>query len=67
MVDFANDFIISENGVLKGYNGTSTNVIIPDGVKKIGESAFVHNSVIQSITVPNSVTEIGEQALPMLW
>lgn len=62
MVDFANDFIISENGVLKEYNGTSTNVIIPDGVKKIGESAFVHNSVIQSITVPNSVTEIGEQA-----
>ncbi len=33
------DFVI-ENGVLKKYTGTSADVIIPDGVTEIGDSAF---------------------------
>ena len=33
------DFVI-ENGILKKYCGKEVNVVIPDGVTEIGESAF---------------------------
>ena len=33
------EFVI-ENGILKKYQGSGGNVIIPDGVKRIGEYAF---------------------------
>lgn len=38
------------------------NVIIEDGITKIGEGAFDDCSGLKSITIPNSVTEIGGQA-----
>ena len=55
------DFII-KNGTLKKYRGTSSSVVIPNGVTKIDKDAFWGCDSIKSITVPNSVTEIGSGA-----
>lgn len=55
------EFVI-ENGVLKRYNGQGGDVIVPDGVKAIGGSAFSRCENVRSITIPNSVTEIGQSA-----
>ena len=37
-------------------------IIIPDGVTKIGGNAFFLHSTLTSIHIPDSVTEIGESA-----
>ena len=54
-----------ENGVVNGYFGTSSEVIIPSfykgyTVNSLIESSFQDCSLITSVTVPNSVTGIGE-------
>lgn len=56
-----------KNGVLLKYRGINENVIIPDGVKKIGEYAFSEKittvpSNLKSVIIPNSVTSIGNSA-----
>ena len=56
-----NDFII-ENGVLKKYIGSNTEVTIPDGVTEIGEYAFGRNLKLVSVTIPNGVTIISSAA-----
>lgn len=56
----ADDFVI-EDGVLKAYNGTATDVVIPDGVIVIGEQAFAA-SEITSVSIPSSVTTIESRA-----
>ena len=56
-----NDFVI-ENGVLKKYNGSGGDVVIPDGVTSIGNSAFAWQGDITSITIPKGVTKIGKEA-----
>ena len=55
------DFVI-ENGVLKKYTGTSADVIIPDGVTEIGDSAFQDCSSLSSMVIPEGVTSIGMAA-----
>ena len=50
-----------EGTVLKKYNGTKAEVVIPEGVAAIGYEAF-YNCDITSITIPNSVTIIGDGA-----
>ena len=70
----ANDFVI-ENGVLKKYNGKDKNVVIPEGVREIGESAFsivealpdgrkmsFENDTLLSAIMPNSVEHIANGA-----
>lgn len=53
------DFEI-ENGVLIKYNGNDAHVVIPDGVTKIGDGAFLDcQGSLTSICVPSSVTELG--------
>ncbi len=64
-----NSNYVSVNGVL--YNKDKTTIIcypagkkgnnykIPDGVTKVGSSAFIGCSSLTSITIPNGVTEIG--------
>ncbi|MCI9137656.1 MAG: leucine-rich repeat domain-containing protein [Lachnospiraceae bacterium] len=53
-----NEFEI-ENGVLKKYNGSGGEVIIPDGVTSIGEEAFAGCKTIKSVVIPKNVTSIG--------
>lgn len=55
------DFVI-ENGVLKKYTGSDSDVVIPEGVTKIGGSAFEDCTSLTSVTIPNSVTSIGKWA-----
>ena len=54
-----NDFKI-ENGILTSYTGPGGNVVIPNAVIAIGESAFLCCSGLTSIAIPDSVTSIGE-------
>ena len=55
-----NDFII-ENGVLKQYKGSDANVVVPDGVEVIGETAFFEHREIQTISLPAGLMEIEGQ------
>ena len=54
------DFII-ENGILKEYSGAGGEVVVPDGVTAIGESAF-WNSYITAVKLPVGLKKIGEGA-----
>ena len=54
------DFTI-EDGVLTGYSGSSTYVVVPDGITGIGEEAFA-SSAIKGIFIPASVKSIGRRA-----
>ena len=56
-----NDFLII-NGVLEEYTGNDTDIIIPDSVTSIGNSAFSWCNNLKSITIPDSVTSIGDEA-----
>ena len=53
-----------ENDVLVKYSidADETEVVIPDGVKSIGESAFAGCHGLTSIKIPDSVTSIGAWA-----
>ena len=56
------EFVISENGTLTKYVGTSKNVVIPGYVKTVATDAFKDNTKLESITIPNSVEKIEEYA-----
>ena len=71
------DFEITPEGVLKKYRGTDEDVVIPDGVKVIGASAFVDMKGVErmimeceqydapamtTLTIPDGVTEIRDYA-----
>ena len=49
-------------GTLKKYLGESTEVVIPDNVIIIGESAFEGCSAITSVKIPNKVIDIRKNA-----
>ena len=55
------DFEIVD-GCLKKYKGNKAEVVIPDGVTSIGESAFEKCETITTVIIPNSVTSIGDVA-----
>ena len=57
----ADDFEISEDGVLVKYKGSATEVTLPDTVTSIGERAFA-SSTVESVTIPASVRSIGLEA-----
>lgn len=48
--------------ILLKYNGSSAHVVIPDGVRVIGDGVFAGNLSISSVTVPDSVEYIGNSA-----
>ena len=51
-----------EDGVLKSYVGNNRDVVVPYGVKAIGEGAFSRYKILRSIELPDSVTSIGGKA-----
>ena len=55
-------FIFDESGtILKGVKDTTIkSVIIPNGVKSIGEKAFYECSGLKSGVIPSNVTNIGD-------
>ncbi|MBR3277918.1 MAG: leucine-rich repeat protein [Lachnospiraceae bacterium] len=55
------EFDIDENGVLVKYRGYGSDVVIPDGVTRVGDSAFEDCGLLR-VTIPNSVTSIGDSA-----
>ncbi len=59
--EIADEFVITENGVLIEYYGTNPNVIVPEGVKRIG-SAFRGRSDIKSIILPDGLLYISQKS-----
>ncbi len=45
-----------------GVSKLSSDVIIPDGIKRIGKYAFYNFDQIENVSIPTSVTEIDEYA-----
>lgn len=60
-IPFVTIFVI-DNGTLTKYNGVERNVVIPNGVTKIGQGAFLDCTGLTSVAIPDSVTEIGPWA-----
>ena len=59
-----NPFVI-ENNVLVKYEGLDENVVVPEGVKKIGEYAFYNEHLptrIKSVILPLTLQEIEKRA-----
>lgn len=54
------DFEIKD-GVLLKYRGASKNVVVPDGVKLIGQYAF-KDSDVEYVKLPDSLIKIGQYA-----
>ncbi len=51
--------LIIENGILIKYNGTESDLVIPDGITGIGNKAFWKCTSLKSITLPVGLTSIG--------
>ena len=67
-VDAANESYVSRNGLLltkdgsvliRGVNG---DVVIPPGVREIGDGAFLDCAGLTSVAIPDGVTRIGDGA-----
>ena len=55
------DFV-TINGILLRYQGTATDVTIPNGITKICGGAFYKCTQLSNVIIPDSVTEIGSNA-----
>lgn len=56
------DFQI-ENGCLKKYTGTDAEVVVPDGITRIGETVFDECRNLVNVCLPESVMSIGRLGL----
>ena len=56
------DFEIDEDGELTRYRGFAKNVVIPNGVKGIGDYAFSNATLVESVSIPYSITYIESSA-----
>ncbi len=53
------DFCINEYGVLEEYVGTEKCVVIPHGVRRIGQNAFSENNAVESVVINGDVSRIS--------
>lgn len=51
-----------QSGVLVKYNGSGTDVTIPNDVKAIGASAFAGNTKLRTLKMTKAVRSVGERA-----
>lgn len=51
-----------EGDILVSYRGSKTDVVVPDGIKIIGEEAFFNQSNLLSVVLPEGITTIEEAA-----
>ncbi len=56
------DFVVLGDSILVAYNGSESNIVIPDTVKQIAPNAFYENKDITSVKIPNSVFVVCERA-----
>jgi hypothetical protein len=54
--------LLIEDGVVLQCADNGTEIVIPDGVKEIGDEAFKGCLQLQEVVLPESVTQIGSQA-----
>ena len=52
---------VIEDGVFREYSGKENEIILPDGIREIGDGAFTSSSV-SAVVVPEGVTSIGFSA-----
>lgn len=57
--DNTDEFFIVGDGVLISYKGSDTAVVVPDGVKRIGD-AFTDHTEIVSVSLPDSLLYLSE-------
>lgn len=50
-----------DGDTVTAYNGTATDVIIPDGVTALGNTLFKGSTTLTSVRVPDSVISLGTQ------
>lgn len=56
------DFVILGDGVLYAYNGSDSELVIPDTVKTIGAFACADHQAMKSVTIPESVHAVKDCA-----
>lgn len=57
-----NKYVVTEIGNAAFKGATSSRIILPNTITKIGKGAFSSNYIMDSIVIPNSVTELGNGA-----
>ena len=60
--ELSDEFVIDGDNVLIKYNGTESEVIIPNNIKYIADSIFKNNTIISSVTLPDGLLSIGKKA-----
>ena len=58
----ASEDVDIQDGVLVKYKGPGGDVVIPDGVTRIGQNAFYYCQSLITVTIPSSVTIIEDDA-----
>ena len=56
------DFLIVGDNVLLAYRGSTSNVVIPEGVKHIAAEAFLNHEEIETVTFPTTLLSIDSTA-----
>ena len=56
------EYFTWDGTTITGYTGEDVNVVIPKKATAIGENAFKNNKVVESVTITENVTEIGDGA-----
>ncbi|MDC7288481.1 leucine-rich repeat protein [Blautia schinkii] len=62
LIEQGNSGCLVRDGVLLMYGGEESEVIVPEGVKVIGEGAFQNNKTVTRITLPEGVEKIRKGA-----